>query len=137
MRKDFHSTINGISGRNTVLRQFIIHLEDKTLHTTVPSKLAHPRKIVTILSEDQISAINGYRKECILPIEFRDAAMVMTGLKLGFRSSDVIRLKLTDIDWISRKISIIQYKTKTPLTLPFEVDVGNTIFRYLKYGRPV
>lgn len=143
MRKDFHSTVNGMSGRNTVLRQFITHLEDnnylqdKTLHTTVPSKLAHPRKIVTILSEDQISAINEYRKECILPIEFRDAAMVMTGLKLGFRSSDVIRLKLTDIDWISRKISIIQYKTKTPLTLPLEVDVGNTIFRYLKYGRPV
>lgn len=39
----------------------------------MPSKLAHPRKIVTILSEDQISAINEYRKECILPIEFRDA----------------------------------------------------------------
>ena len=25
MRKDFHSTVNGISGRNTVLRQFITH----------------------------------------------------------------------------------------------------------------
>ena len=143
LMEDFHSTVNGISGRNTVLRQFIIHLEDnnyledKTLPSTIPSKLAHPRRIATTLSEEQVSAINDYRKKCTLPIELRDAAMVMVGLKLGFRSSDVTRLKITDIDWINRKISIIQYKTKKPLILPFGVEVGNAIFRYLKYGRPV
>lgn len=139
---DFHSTVNGISGRNAVLRQFVRHLEDndyiedKTLHSVIPSKIAHPRRIVTILSDDQISAINEYRKQCASPIDLRDAAMVMTGLKLGFRSSDVINLKLTDIDWKNKKVTIIQYKTKTSLTLPLGVDVGNAIFRYLKYGRP-
>ena len=139
---DFHSTVNGISGRNTVLRQFVRHLEDndyledKTLHSVIPSKIAHPRRIVTILSDDQISAINEYRKQCASPIDLRDAAMVMTGLKLGFRSSDVINLKLTDIDWKNKKVTIIQCKTKTSLTLPLGVDVGNAIFRYLKYGRP-
>lgn len=142
LKTDFHSTVNGTSGRNTVLRQFIRHLEDnnylenKTLHSVIPSKLAHPGRIVTILSDEQVSAINEYRKQCASPIELRDAAMVMAGLKLGFRSSDVINLKLTDIDWKNKKVTIVQCKTKIPLTLPLGVDVGNAIFRYLKYGRP-
>ena len=142
LKADFHSTVNGISGRNTVLRQFVRHLEDnnyledKTLHSVIPSKLAHSGRIVTILSDEQVSAINEYRKQCTSPIALRDAAMVMTGLKLGFRSSDVINLKLTDIDWKNKKVTIIQCKTKIPLTLPLGVDVGNAIFRYLKYARP-
>ena len=142
LKADFHSTVNGISGRNTVLRQFVRHLEDnnyledKTLHSVIPSKLAHSGRIVTILSDEQVSAINEYRKQCTSPIDLRDAAMVMTGLKLGFRSSDVINLKLTDIDWKNKKVTIVQCKTKTPLTLPLGNDVGNAIFRYLKYARP-
>ena len=137
-----HSTINGTSGRNTVLRQFITFLEDndyladRTIHGVIPAKLAHPRKIITVLSDEQISRINEYRKTCNSPIELRDAAMVMIGLKLGFRSSDVINLKLSDIDWVNKKISITQYKTKVPISLPLSVDVGNAVFRYLKYGRP-
>ncbi|MBQ3783076.1 MAG: tyrosine-type recombinase/integrase [Lachnospiraceae bacterium] len=69
-------------------------------------------------------------------IDLKDAAMVMTGLRLGFRASDVINLKLTDIDWINKKVSIVQSKTKVPISLPLSTDVGNAIFRYLKYGRP-
>ena len=62
--------------------------------------------------------------------------MVMIGLKLGFRSSNVINLKLSDIDWMNKKISITQYKTKVSISLPLSVDVGNAVFRYMKYGRP-
>lgn len=142
LRIDLHSTVNGTSGRNSVLRQFITFLEDnnyladRTIHGVIPAKLAHPRKIITVLSDEQIACINEYRKTCNSPIELRDAAMVMIGLKLGFRSSDVINLKLSDIDWMNKKISITQYKTKVPISLPLSVDVGNAVFRYLKYGRP-
>lgn len=119
LRIDLHSTVNGTSGRNSVLRQFITFLEDnnyladQTIHGVIPAKLAHHRKIITILSDEQISCINEYRKTCNSPIELRDAAMVMIGLKLGFRSSNVINLKLSDIDWMNKKISITQYKTKS------------------------
>lgn len=142
LRIDLHSTINGISGRNTVLHQFITFLEDndyladRTMHGAIPAKLAHSRKLITVLSDEQISRINECRKTCHSPIGLRDIAMVMIGLKLGFRSSDVINLKLSDIDWQNKKISIIQCKTKVPISLPLSIDVGNAIFRYLKYGRP-
>ena len=62
--------------------------------------------------------------------------MVMTGIKMGFRASDVINLKFRDIDWKNRSISIIQEKTKASLSLPMPVSVGNAIYRYIKEGRP-
>ena len=68
LRIDLHSTVNGTSGRNSVLRQFITFLEDnnyltdQAIHGVIPAKLAHPRKIITILSDEQISCINEYRK---------------------------------------------------------------------------
>lgn len=138
---DYHSTRKGISKRNTVLRQFLIHLENNhyledKVHGMIPSRLAQSRKIIEILSDAQISVINEYRKMCQSPIALRDAAMVMIGLKLGFRCSDVVNLKFSDIDWVNKKISIVQYKTKSPLVLPLGIEVGNAIFRYLKYGRP-
>ena len=46
------------------------------IHGVIPAKLAHHRKIITILSDEQISCINEYRKTCNSPIELRDAAMV-------------------------------------------------------------
>ena len=142
LNQDIHATIKGKSTRNTVLRQFVIYLEDNnlvndtTLHYVFPYKVAGATRIVTILSEEQISRIKDFRKDCSSAIDLRDAAMVMTGLSLGFRASDVINLKLTDIDWINKKVSIIQYKTKVPISLPLSTEVGNAIFRYFKYGRP-
>lgn len=137
-----HASVQATSTQRTVLRQFLTYLEDnnlindKTLHYVIPTKAAVTTRIVTILSSDQESGIDLFRQECSSSIDLRDAAMVMTGLRLGFRSSDVINLKLSDIDWIRKEVSIIQYKTKVPITLPLRIDVGNAIFRYLKYGRP-
>lgn len=142
LNQDKHTTVKGTATRNTILRQFVIYLEDnnflndKTLHYVFPNRIAGTTKIITILTEEQVSGINDFRKNCISPIDLRDAAMVMTGLRLGFRASDVINLKLTDIDWINKKVSIVQSKTKVPISLPLSTDVGNAIFRYLKYGRP-
>ena len=62
--------------------------------------------------------------------------MVMVGIRMGLRASDVINLKFKDIDWTNRSISIIQEKTKTSLALPMPVSVGNAIYRYIKEGRP-
>ncbi|HKM35975.1 MAG TPA: tyrosine-type recombinase/integrase [Lachnospiraceae bacterium] len=143
LRKDHHTTMKGVSTRRTVLRQFVTYLEDnelvndKRLHYVFPDKVASQVRIVTVLSEEQVSGIDVFRKECASAIDYRDAAMVMTGLRLGFRSSDVINLKLSNVDWKNRTVSIVQCKTKVPITLPLGTDVGNSLFRYLKYGRPI
>lgn len=55
---------------------------------------------------------------------------------LGLRISDVINLRLTDIDFNRNIISIIQYKTKEKLTLPLIDDIKYPLLDYLKNVRP-
>ena len=61
------------------------------------------------------------------------------GIRMGFRASDILNLRFSDIDWKNRKnrkISILMKKTQTQIALPMPVDVGNAIYAYIKNGRP-
>lgn len=55
---------------------------------------------------------------------------------LGLRISDVINLKLSNIDFNENIISIIQYKTTSKLTLPLIDKVKYPLLDYLKNVRP-
>lgn len=55
---------------------------------------------------------------------------------LGLRISDVVNLKLSNIDFNSNTISIIQYKTDNHLTLPLIDKVKYPLLDYLKNVRP-
>lgn len=46
-------------------------------------------------------------------------------------------LKLQDIDWNKKQVSLIQHKTQKALLLPLPEDVGWAVIDYLKNGRPV
>jgi site-specific recombinase XerD len=141
-RTDQHDTFKGRSSYFTVVRQFLEFLEEKnlihnkSLHTCLSSGTAPVEKIVDVLTDDQIDKINDYRLSHTRPIELRYSAMVMIGLKMGLRASDVVNLKLVDIDWKMRKVDIVQQKTQAQIALPIPIDVGNSIFTYLRDGRP-
>ena len=55
---------------------------------------------------------------------------------LGLRISDVINLKLSNINFNTNTISIIQYKTDNKLTLPLINKVKYPLLDYLKNVRP-
>ena len=55
---------------------------------------------------------------------------------LGLRISDVVNLKLSNINFNENKISIIQYKTDNLLTLPLIDKVKYPLLDYLKNVRP-
>lgn len=55
---------------------------------------------------------------------------------LGLRISDVVNLKLSNIDFNTNTISIIQYKTNNKLTLPLIDQVRYPLLDYLKNVRP-
>ncbi|MGN6712768.1 tyrosine-type recombinase/integrase [Anaerocolumna jejuensis] len=140
--QDKHRTFRGKSGSFVVIRQFVIFLEEqgkvtnKHLHLCIDAGCASGEKLIDILSHDQCRRIDEYRKVHDDPISLRRIAVVMTGIKMGFRASDVINLKFQDINWSEKSITIIQEKTKVSLTLPMPVEVGNAIYNYLKHGRP-
>lgn len=66
----------------------------------------------------------------------RDYAMMLLASRLGLRVSDIVNLKLADIDWDKSKIAITMYKTHKNIELPLLADVGNAIIDYLRNARP-
>ena len=70
------------------------------------------------------------------PTGKRDYAILLLVAKLGIRAGDLKSLKLSDLDWVSRKINIIQQKTKVQVIYPILDDIGWALIDYLKNARP-
>ena len=62
--------------------------------------------------------------------------MVILCSRMGLRVSDVANLSFENIDWENNIVSLVQYKTGNPLSLPLLPIVGNAIIDYLRYARP-
>ena len=91
---------------------------------------------MNVLSDDAIERIYEFRKNASSPLELRDIAMVMLGLRMGIRGIDIIHLQITDFNWDKQTVSFIQRKTRTAITLPVPTDVGNSVYKYIMQGRP-
>jgi len=70
------------------------------------------------------------------PTGKRDYAIILLVTRLGLRVSDIRGLKMTDLSWDRKILSIVMQKTRQPLELPLLEDVGWAIIDYLKNGRP-
>ena len=70
-------------------------------------------------------------------IPARDAAVTLLALVTGLRACDIIALRLTDIDWRSSTLGIVQQKTGNPLTLPLPAVVLGKLAEYVLGDRPV
>jgi len=137
-----HRTVEGKNAYTYRIRGFVRFLATKnlvpeTLELAFPTEKASRVSIVTTLSGEQVDAIRTFSERSSSPSELRSAAVTMLALRMGLRSVDICNLCLSDISWKSATISIIQQKTCTPLTLPFPVEVGNLLARYILEGRPV
>lgn len=140
--QDLHATFRGMATRFVHLRGFLHFLEEHgytekhSLCNCLMAGSAPVEKIVDVLTPEQISRIESFRETHHSPIELRDIAIVLLGLKMGFRATDVTHLCFSNIDWKKHEISIVMQKTKVEIKLPMPVDVGNAIYSYLKNGRP-
>jgi integrase/recombinase XerD len=65
----------------------------------------------------------------------RDKAVILLLSRLGLRGGDVVRLRLTDIDWENGKIKVCG-KGRRHEVLPLPQQVGTAILRYLQKSRP-
>ncbi len=144
--KNWHITSNHTTARarniyTSQLRIFLEYLSEKnivplTLPLALSCQHAPYTTVVTIFSSEQLSAIDEYRKKASSPVQLRDVAMIMLGLKIGMRSVDICKLKLSNISWDKKAISFIQQKTGVYTELPMPIDVGNSLYRYITKGRP-
>ena len=124
-----------------VLREFLNYLFIEEilfvdLSIYVPKiKRSKRIKIPVYLKADKIEELlNNISKET--KIEIRDYAIILLAARLGLRISDILNIKLKDIDWKHNKINIIQNKTNNLNILPLTNEIGWTIIDYIKNSRP-
>ena len=65
----------------------------------------------------------------------RDRAIVLLLARLGLRASDVVGLRITDIDWENASIRV-SGKGRTEVRLPLTQEIGDALLNYLEHGRP-
>ena len=119
--------------RYLYLHEYIrIPLAERLPKASIQGRMAFP----AIWKQDEIKKIED-SAERISPSGKRGYAMVLLASRLGLRIGDIRELKLQDIDWKKKQISLIQHKTQKALLLPLPEDVGWAIIDYLKNGRPV
>lgn len=124
----------------TALRSFCkflkeTYLTENNLLSAFQTVVAPRRKVIFGFTRDEVDALlNAVDKEAA--IGKRDYAILLLTKNTGLRSTDIVNLKFTNIDWKNDEIHIIQRKTNRPLILPLETDVGNAIYDYVLHGRP-
>ena len=99
---DVHSTPESKNAYGTKLRQLLRYMADQdlispTLAFAVSASCAPHRSIVDVLSDAMVEKIYEYREKASTPMELRDTAMVMLGLRMGIRGADILREALHDI----------------------------------------
>ena len=117
------------------LRKICRYLERNDLLVAL-SGIHAPRhhRIIPVLEEEEQERIKTVTDDDATPL--RDSAMILLGLSTGIRACDIIKLRLTDIDWRNDTISWRQSKTGNLVSVPLTPPVGNAIARYLTTQRP-
>jgi site-specific recombinase XerD len=112
------------------------HLTDKDLSIVVP-KGHFPKRseVPSVYKPDELQKIISCVDRSTRTGK-RDYALILITYRLGLRISDVVSLKLQNINWECNELSFLQIKTGNPVTLPVPEDVGNALIDYLRYCRP-
>jgi site-specific recombinase XerD len=97
--------------------------------------LAQKRKIQPGFTQEEIDRILS-ATHTVPMCGRRDYAILMLAANTGLRSTDILHLRLDDLDWRKNEIRILQHKTGYELTLPLLPDVGNAIANYILHERP-
>lgn len=135
--QDIHKTPQGKNAYNTRIRKFLIYLGEQSfltnpmLFVSLPRTSAPRETIVVVLTEGEMSELTEQLENDDSRLSLRKKAMLLLGLKMGLRASDVANLSINDVNWASASIRFIQKKTSVEVNLPMPAEVGNALFRYI------
>jgi site-specific recombinase XerD len=139
---DPHQTVEGKNAYNVRIRSFLFFLADRRiiipilLHNALPCYSAPKERVVVALTNEEVQAIRSFKDKDTSALGLRKTAMLLLGLRMGLRGSDIVNLRFDNIDWKDSKLRIMQIKTKVELVLPIPAEAGNAVYRYLTNGRP-
>lgn len=87
------------------------------------------------LSDEEIRGILGVIN-LSTPLGRRDAAVYGLMLCTGLRAGEMLGLTLDDVDWKRRLVRVRESKTGSPRVVPFSIEAGAFLVRYLREDHP-
>lgn len=138
---DIHSTMEGKNNYMCRIRNFLEFLYDQSLidkvfNSCIFEGFRIPEKVVKIIDDTDLDIIFKHIELFTSEKELRSICIFLLGVRMGIRSHDIVNLKFENVDFNNLVIKYIQSKTQKEITLPMPVMVANSIFKYVKYGRP-
>ena len=116
------------------IRQFLNYLVEKGIIEVELSRIVPHYKrgsvLPTTYTPDEISRVEA-SVDTNTTIGRRNLAIIRLASRMGLRAGDIAKLKLSEINFSSGYISIIQEKTGIPLTLQMPCEVVNAISMHL------
>ena len=103
-----------VSNGLDMIRRFLKYLYREglhplpTLHLALGYTAAHVETIVVTLTDDEVRTVRQFIGHASSDLEVRDSAVMLLGTEMGMRGSDIVALKLQDIDWKNRAIRFCQ-----------------------------
>lgn len=138
---DQHRTPQGKNAYNGRIRKFLIYLGEHQyltnpmLFIALPCTSAPKETIVVVLEKEEMAELQEQLTTDDSRLSLRKKAMILLGLKMGLRSSDVVNLSIDDVNWSSASVRFVQKKTFVEVCLPMPAEVGNALFRYITEER--
>jgi integrase len=132
-------TTSGLAGELSMLRSLLAFTDDSGLTSNAMRQVPQGR----YMRSAPISVFTGEQlRQVIAAIDNtdargkRDLAVVILAMEMGLRSSDIVNLKLGDIDWEKESLSVSQAKTGRPLQLPIPRLTMASLADYVLHARP-
>jgi site-specific recombinase XerD len=130
-----------ISSKLKVLKKFYVFcFEQKILdvdYTPVfpSSKNQKNIEIPSVFTPTEIRQVLNYLRD-YNENRRRNYAIALLAAIYGFRAGDIASMKMTDINWETETIVIIQAKTKEKIEHRLMIEVGNAFVKYILEERP-
>jgi integrase/recombinase XerD len=136
-----HYSRGTLQGRCSRLRGFLSYLYRREMLSAdlsavvVAPRVSQHEPCPRFLTRSEIDTVLAVIDRSTL-VGLRDYAIVLLLATYGVRGIEVIRLRLDDIDWRLRLLSIPGRKAGNSTIYPLSATVGDAIVAYLRDGRP-
>lgn len=97
-----------------------------------PALLSYDTRLPEVLSGEEMEEFIGH----LVGTKYRDRAMVYLMKDGGLRISEVLNLRLSEVDWSRRSLKIRPSKGKIERNVPISVDAVSELSNYVRLERP-
>lgn len=93
------------------------------------------RRMIPAYTEDEIFDIADAANNDDM-LSKRNLAIILLAYCTGLRGCDIVRIRLTDIDWQNHKLALVQSKNHQPLSVELNGSTMNALADYILDWRP-